>query len=192
MKKDFINQFKSLNKLAEAGGTVIFGGTSDINIPLCELKQAYGLNENYYNRSIENLSAQDASEVYRECISELKPETVFLHIGQADVEQFTVSSDNFVSEYRKLINQIRKDNKKCRIAIVSLAGDSDVTCAMNKQLKYLANSERCEYCDITNQIPCNPKHVREISSFIHNLGFVQPVQCKRPIYDLSRMIFCFE
>ena len=90
MKKDFINQFKSLNKLAEAGGTVIFGGTSDINIPLCELKQAYGLNENYYNRSIENLSAQDASEVYRECISELKPETVFLHIGQAS-PQFIVS-----------------------------------------------------------------------------------------------------
>ena len=46
MNYNIINQFKSLNNLAEPGGTVIFGGTSDISIPLCELKQAYELNEN--------------------------------------------------------------------------------------------------------------------------------------------------
>ena len=35
-----IAKYKSLNQLAEADGTVIFGTSSDVNIPLGELKQA--------------------------------------------------------------------------------------------------------------------------------------------------------
>ena len=191
MNYNIINQFKSLNNLAEPGGTVIFGGTSDLNIPLCELKQAYELNENYYNRSIDNLSVEDACEVYKACIAELKPNTVFLHIGQADTDKITNSSDKFIASYRKLINLIKRNNKKCRIAIVSLTGTSNETQELNKHLKYLADSERCEYCDITNQISYGPDYTKEITSFIYNVGFVQPLRNKRPLYSLTKVLFCY-
>ena len=36
-----IKKYSALNELAEKGGTVIFGGTTDVNIPLCELKQTF-------------------------------------------------------------------------------------------------------------------------------------------------------
>ena len=47
-----------LNKLADLNGTVIFGGTEDREIPLCELKQAFELDSKLYNRSIAELSIE--------------------------------------------------------------------------------------------------------------------------------------
>ena len=41
MIENEIAKYKSLNQLAEADGTVIFGGNNDVNIPLGELKQAF-------------------------------------------------------------------------------------------------------------------------------------------------------
>ena len=46
----------TLNSISEQDGIVIFGSTEDIYIPLCELKQAFGIKENCYNRSFENLT----------------------------------------------------------------------------------------------------------------------------------------
>ena len=59
-----IKKYQSLNELAEQGGIIIFGGTEDKEIPLCELKQAFELKSNLYNRSITNLSVDSAVEVY--------------------------------------------------------------------------------------------------------------------------------
>ena len=47
--------FKALNEIAELGGVVIFGGSDAHNIPLCELKQAFSLKENYYKKFIDPL-----------------------------------------------------------------------------------------------------------------------------------------
>lgn len=192
MNHNVINRFKSLNKLAEPYGTVIFGGTSDVNIPLCELKQAYGLSENYYNRSVTNLSIYDASDIYKDCIAELKPDTVFLHIGEADSSNGSDSDDSFINAYRKLINQIRNNNKKCRIAIISLKSTDKAAQKLNKQLSYLADSEHCEYCDIANQVSCNSECSKELSSFIYNTGFVHPLRNKRPLYSLTKILFCYD
>ena len=192
MREQDIKNYNALNKLAEQNGIVIFGGKENISIPLCELKQAFGIKENCYNRSFENLTISEAFDIYADCVAELSPETILLHIE--DAESFKFSADKFTDDYRKLISQIRKDNKKCRIGIVSVKNydsNNDIT-KLNKQLKYIADSEKCEFCDISSKKTCSPAQVKSISSFIHNMGFVQPVQCKRPIYDLSRMIFCFE
>lgn len=189
MRNQEMKNYKALNKLAEQNGIVIFGGSEDISIPLCELKQAFCIPENCYNRSFENLVIRDACALYHDCVSELVPETVLLHIE--DTEAFNDSADRFTDEYRKLISQIRKNNKKCRIAIVSLKNydnQSDIA-KFNKQLQYIADSEKCEFCDISEKKVWSPQKTKEVVSFVRNIGFVHPLKNKRPVYDLVKIFF---
>ena len=192
MREQEIKNYKALNKLAEQNGIVIFGGAEDVFIPLCELRQAFGIKENCYNRSFENLTISEACTLYTECIAELSPETILLHI--ADTKSFCFSVENFTDDFRKLISQIRKDNKKCRIGIVSAKNhDSNGEIAeLNKQLKYIADSEKCEFCDISEKKVWNPQQTKDVVSFVYNVGFVHPLKNKRPLNDLVKMLFCFE
>lgn len=194
MREQEIKKYESLNAIAEQDGIVIFGSTEDMDIPLCELKQAFDIKESCYNRSFGNLSADEACDMYTACIKVLSPETLLLHIGFADIERFKTSPEGFAKNYRKLISQIKSSNKKCRIAVVSLKNyNCDSTIAkLNKQLKYIADSEKCEFCDISQKKLCNPQQTKDVVSFVYNIGFVHPLKNKIPLNDLVKMFFCFE
>ena len=189
-----IKKYSSLNELAEKGGTIIFGGKEDKNIPLCELRQAFELDSKFYNRSFENISITNAAELYGECIAPIEPDTVLLHIGENDLDLFSENSDRFIELYRELVDKIRCYNKKCRIAIVSLKNyDGDIVKAkLNEQLKYLADSERCEFADIAEKKIWNPKGTKDVVSFVYSIGFVRPLKIQKPIYDLVKILFCFK
>jgi len=194
MFEDKIAKYKFLNQLAEADGTVIFGTSSDVNIPLGELKQAFALSGSIYNRSFSDLSVADAARVYGECVAELCPDTVIVHIGGADVSDFGGKETEFEENYRTLIETIREKNKDCRIVIVSLKNyDNDITVAeINKLLCEIADSEKCEFEDISAKRSWNVKESSETASFIYDIGFVRPLNIKRPIYNLVRILFCYE
>lgn len=189
-----MKRYRALNALAEQGGLVIVGGSSDREIPLCELKQAFALDSKLYNRSMTELSLKDAVKYYDTCIETLNPETVFLHIGESDLAFFVEDSAAFDQKYHELIEHIRNRNKKCDIVIVSLKNpDEDaVITEINKHLKYISDSERCEYGDITTKRVWNPKETRDVVSFLYSTGFVRPFKNKRPLYDLVKILFCFE
>ena len=189
-----IAKYRSLNQLAEADGTVIFGTSSDTNIPLGELKQAFALNDSIYNRSFSQLSVADAAKVYGECVAELCPDTVLLHIGETDVSDFVGNESAFEEAYRDLIGTVREKNKNCRIVIVSLKNyDNNATVAnINKLLCEIANTEKCEFEDISSKREWNVKESSETASFIYDLGFDRPLNIKRPIYNLVRILFCYE
>lgn len=193
MFENEIAKHKSLNQLAESDGIVIFGGAEDANIPLGELKQAFSLNDNIYNRSIAGLSATDAAKVFDECIAELCPDTVLLHIGEADISNFEGNEAAFEEGYRALIKAIRAKNKRTRIAILSLKNyENDAAVAkLNKHLKYIADSEKCEFEDISVKRVWNAKENREVTSFLYEIGFERPLNIKRPIYNLVRILFCY-
>lgn len=182
-------KYSALNKLAEKGGTVIFGSKEDAAIPLCELKQSFELDSNFYNRSFEELCIINAKELYKSYIADLVPDTIFLHIGENDLSLFQEDSNNFISLYRELISEIRSCNKKCHIAIVSLKnydGNAVIT-KLNEQLKYLADSERCEFADISEKKIWNPRGIRDAVSFAYSLG----LKVQKPIYDLAKVLFCY-
>ena len=190
MREQEIKKHKTLNSISEQDGIVIFGSTEDIYIPLCELKQAFGIKENIYNRSFENLTISETCDIYADCVADLYPETILLHIE--DKESFKTSADKFTADYRKLISQIRKNNKKCRIGIVSAKNydnNNDIT-ELNKQLKNIADSEKCEFCDISQKRLWNPQQTKDVVSFVYNIGFVHPLKNKRPLNDLVRLLFC--
>ena len=189
-----IAKFKSLNQLAESDGIVIFGGAADVNIPLGELKQAFALSDHIYNRSIAGLSAADAARVYDECVKELCPETVLLHIGEADVPSFDGNEAAFEEGCRALIETIRAKNKRTRIVVVSLKNyeNNVVITKLNKSLAYITDSEKCEFEDISAKRVWNAKENREVTSFLYEIGFDHPLNIKRPIYNLVRILFCYE
>lgn len=193
MFENEIKKYQALNELAEQNGIVIIGGTEDKNIPLCELKQAFELNSNLYNRSVDNLSVNDVSKIYDTCVAQLNPESVLLHIGNADLKLFEDNSSDFDNKYRELIKHIRTSNSKCDIAIISLknADDNNNIAEINKHLKYIAESERCEYGDISTKRVWNPKQTKDVVSFVYSIGFVHTLKNKRPIYDLVKILFCY-
>lgn len=187
-----IKKYLALNELAEAGGTVLFGGTADKSIPLCELKQAFSLTEKLYNRSFTGLSVTDAVTAYDSCITGLNPDCVLLHIGEEDVTLFDTDSATFEQHFRALVQHIRKLDKKCTIGIISLRNpdNSEAISELNKSLKYIAESERCEFEDISVKRVWNPKEMKDVVSFVYSTGFVRPLRNKRPLYDLVKILFC--
>ena len=187
-------RYNRLNALAETDGIVIFGCKEDKNIPTGELCRAFSVDTNVYNRSFDELSVKDAVEVYEQTVAPLNPETLLIHLGEADIEFFTQNPGEFDNKYRELINTVRKHNKKCRISVISLRNyknDRNIT-EMNRHLKYLADSEKCEYGDIASKRVWNPKAEMEAVSFVYSIGFVNPIKNKRPLYDLVKILFCYE
>ncbi len=187
-----IARYKRLNELAEQNGIVIMGGSEDKDIPMCELKQAFALDSKLYNRSFEALNVDVAGKLYDECVAPLKPESVLLHIGTADLEAFAEDKTAFANSYRMLIRHIRECDKKCRIAIISLKNDdgNEMIDEMNKNLKIIAESEQCEFGDIATKRVWNPKETKDVVSFVYSIGFVRPLTNKRPLYDLIKILFC--
>lgn len=194
MCENEIRRYQALNELADQGGLVIMGGSSDREIPLCELKQDFAIDEKLYNRSITGFSVRDAAEYYDKCIKAIAPDSIFLHIGEADISFFAEDPSGFDREYRELIGHIRNSDKKCDIAVISIRNPEEdaVTSEMNKHLKYIADSERCEYADITTKRVWNPSETKDIVSFVYSTGFVYPLKNKRPLYDLVKILFCYE
>ena len=174
-------------------GIVIFGSGEDKDIPMGELRQAFAVEENVYNRSFECLSVKDAEELYDKYVAPLIPGIVLIHIGEADRALFEENPAEFDCKYRELIDHIRDQNKKCRIAVVSQRnyGNDPQIEEMNKHLKYVADSEKCEYGDISAKKAWNPKASMDAASFVYSIGFVHPLKNKRPLYDLVKMLFCY-
>ena len=90
-----VRKYQKLNELAEQDGIVVFGGSEDLKIPLGELRQAFSVESKMYNRSIAGLSVKDALSVYDECVAPIAPETVLIHIGEADRKFFEEHPSEF-------------------------------------------------------------------------------------------------
>lgn len=192
MREAELNTYMKLNELAEQGSIVIFGGDEDKDIPICEIRQAFAMESKIYNRSVENLSVYDALAVYQKVVAPLDPETMLIHIGKADLASFDEDPAGFDDQYKELIRAVKARNKNCRIAVVSLKNyDNDPQISeLNKHLKYIAAFENCEYGDISAKKVWGPKASMDAASFVYSVGFVHPLQNKRPIYDLVKMMFC--
>ena len=186
-----LKKYQRLNEIAEQGGIVIFGSDEDMSIPVGELRQAFSIESKMYNRSFSNLSIRDALEVYKKIIEPLEPETLLLHIGISDLSFFSENPTEFDNKYRELLGKIRLENPKIRIAIVSLRNyteDPQIQ-EMNTHLKYIADSEKCEYGDISNKRVWNPQNTIDMISFIYSLNYVRHLNTKRPLHDLVKMTF---
>lgn len=191
MRELEFKKYHILNDLAEKNGIVVLGSGADKQIPIGELRQAFEINEKIYNRSFENLSLKEAELVYDQCVSELEPETILVHIGESDLEFFKENPAKFDALYCGFLKKMKADNKKCHIVVVSLKNyeNNSVMTELNRHLQFIAESERCEYADISGKRLWNPKSTKEAVAFVYSLGFVRPLKNKRTTYDLIKVLF---
>ena len=197
MEKKLSEQYEALNKLAGPGGTVIMGGRSDLGLPLGELKQAFGLEDNLYNRSVDNLSVRNAAGVYDACIAQLAPSVLLLHIGEEDRALFQEESGEFDRGCRELVSHIRSMTPGCEVVMVSqelpdAPGEMESVRELNRHLKYIAESEQCRYEDISSKHVWNPDQTKEVVAFVRSVGFVRPLRQKKPVYDLVRTLYGYQ
>lgn len=179
--------YSQLNELADSGGLVIFGGKTDQGIPMCELKQAFHLQDKLYNRSIDGLSVHNGAEYFDACVAPLKPKDVLLRIGEADREFFAENAAGFDKKLSALLRHMRNNSCIRRIALIS---GTDTT-EMNTHLAAVAKSEGCEFCDISHNRLMNPQKISDDLSFVYAFGFVRPLNRSRPLYDLAKILFCY-
>lgn len=185
-----ISIYDHLNELAQLGGVVILGGEQDRGLPLCELKQAFELKEALYNRSMTGLSVENGAAIYERSVAPLEPEVLFIHIGEADKDLFEQKPSYFDHKLRLLLQHIKAVDASCQIGLISLRPKGDpIFSSMNKHLSVIAQTEQCEFCDIPEANVWNPRHTKDVLSFVYSTGFVRSLNRKRPMYDLAKLLF---
>ncbi len=143
--------YKQLNKIARKDGIVLFGSNFAKAIPVCELKQAFELDCDIYNRSLTDLSVFDAEGLLDRCVISLAPKKVLLQLGETDLERGYCTIPEIINAYEKVIVKLRKANKRCQITLVSVCNNGSELHPgeLNKQIEKLARKEKCKYADIS-------------------------------------------
>lgn len=187
-KEDNMN-FKELNELSKKNQVVLLGGTLDKEIPVTELAQAFSFNFELYNRSADALSVKEAKAYFEDYVSGLKPEGIILHLGDNDISAFQNNAEAFDKNYLALIAAIKADNKKRRIALVSVNNPKNdkVVAALNARIKALAASEKCVYVNLENAKLWNPKANLAASAFARNMG----VSVRKPLSDVAEILYSY-
>ena len=175
----------------ENEAVILFGGSADKEIPVAEIAQSYDFNFPMYNRSFHGLSLKDAKKSFSEKIETMNPEAVILHIGADDLDLFKKNSAEFDIKYIDLISFIKSGNKKRRVALISNLDpvNAHLFDEMNRHIKAIADSEHCTFVDINNAKLWNPESTKELMSFMYNVGFDQPLNVKKPLGDISEILY---
>lgn len=184
--------YERLNDLAQPGGVVILGGAQDRGLPLCELKQAFELKEALYNRSVTGLSVENGAAIYDQCVALLKPDALFIHIGEADKTLFEQKPSYFDHKLRLLLQHIKAVDPSCQIGLLCVCPEDDpIFSSMNRHLSAIAQTEQCVFCHIPEANVWNLRHMKDVVGFVYSTGFVRPLNTKRPMHDLAKLLFHF-
>lgn len=188
--KSIVEGYRELNRLAEGGGIVVFGGKEDAELPLGELGRTFGIEEPMYNRSIPGLKVEDACRAYDDCVAELEPDTVILHTGEADSCETDAELERFDANLRRLLKHIKKTSKRCRIAVVALSNDEKDAkrTEINEHMRRIAAAEGCEFGDISSKRTVSAG-TSEAAAFVYRLGFVHSLHRAHPLGDLVDILY---
>lgn len=170
---------------------VLLGGSLDKEIPVAEVAQSFNFNFKMYNRSKYGLSLKDARKTYLESVEPMNPEAVIIHLGKEDVEMFKNNSADFDVKYLELLSSIRHQNKDRRIALVSLEEESKVEVEMNRHIKAIAESEKCEFVNMDRAKLWDTEKTKEVTAFMYELGFDSQLKVKKPLGDISKVLYSY-
>ena len=178
-------------KKSDGESVVLLGGSLDKEIPVAEVAQSFNFNFKMYNRSKYGLSLKDARKTYLESVEPMNPEAVIIHLGKEDVEMFKNNSADFDVKYLELLSSIRHQNKDRRIALVSLEEESKVEVEMNRHIKAIAESEKCEFVNMDRAKLWDTEKTKEVKAFMYELGFDSQLKVKKPLGDISKVLYSY-
>ena len=107
------NAFRAVNELAMKGEIVIYGSTYMANFPFYELINKSRLENAVYNRSIGEMTTEEALELLQVCVLDIKPGKVFLHLGEADYDR-----EGVAETYAEIAGKIRAELPDTKIYLI--------------------------------------------------------------------------
>ena len=159
--------YRELDSIVGKTSSVIFGNGTIAEVPLSELINVFGLNISACNRSIPQLSINEAAQYLDECVFRLDPDKVFLCF-ENNCEQPSADAEAFIDAYTELIVKL-STGCSCRIYILSAMSSVQNMSEMNDSLRKLARKYNCEYIDISDCSLGTPSMLRLFKTLIHHM-----------------------
>ena len=181
---------KGQSNREEKNAVILLGNGLDTKIPVQSLGKEFKFNFKIYNKSCEKLSFENVQEYFSNAVAPLAPEGIMIHLGENDINLCMNNSELFDTNYLDFIKQIKSCNKKCRIALVSVANpqNNKVISQMNRRIKAIADSEKCSFVNLDNAHLWNPAATKAAIEFAHNMG----LNTRKPLSDVAEILFSYE
>lgn len=164
------NAMKETNDLMMKGEIVIFGSTYMAGFPFYDLINKCNLENAIYNRSIEGLTIEEADAILEDCVIALKPEKIFIALGEEDEK-----TKNAADKYCNLINRIRLLLPKSKIYVIGLVSNSAYAESFNKQISVLDDKKNIFYIELMSP------NVSESKLYKHRFKILSCFFRKRPL-----------
>ncbi|MDY2839864.1 MAG: hypothetical protein SOT46_05770 [Treponema sp.] len=199
VKKEYMNKniyemeenmnYEELNNIAQKNAVILFGGAMDKKIPVAELAQSFEFDFKIYNRSEELLSVKNAKDIYSKNIQPLEPEAILIHIGETDQNLFKNSSVDFDNYYMSMLETIKNTNKNCRVALISVRNENEdrLITEMNRHIKAIADSERCDFINLDSVKLWNPRATKASVDFAYSMG----LKSKKPLRNIAEILYSY-
>lgn len=184
---DLINK-KSQN-VEKKNAVLLLGGARDKDIPVASLAKDFNFNFPIYNKSESNYSVSSIQNYYESNIAASQPEGLLIHLGENDVQLFSNDSSSFDNNYLNFVEYLKKSNKACRIALVSVDNpNNDKTLKlMNAHIKAIADAEKVTFISLENAKLWNPEATKAASDFAYNMG----LKIRKPLRDVAEILYSF-
>ena len=131
------NAYKGINEISMKGEIVIFGSTYMAGFPFYELTNRCNLENAVYNRSITDLTINEAKEILQDCVLSLKPSKVFLDLGEEDSDR-----SDAICKYNEIVNIIRKELPRTKLYLICLTDESAYANNFNKNIISLCKKDK--------------------------------------------------
>lgn len=168
---------------------ILMGGAWDKEIPVEKLAKDFNFNFDIYNKSEAGLTVSKAVEYFKSTISQMLPEGIMLHLGEEDLALFQKDSAAFDSNYLNLIDEIKAVNKKCRIALLSVAnpeGRKDIN-LLNAHISAIAQTEKATFINLENAKLWNPEATKAASDFAYSMG----LNVRKPLRNVAEILYSY-
>lgn len=182
--------FRNVDEKTERKNQVVLVGSSfDQKIPASQLASHFKFNFKLYNKSVENLSLKSAAEYYKTVLTQLKPEGIIFHLGENDISLYQNDSTAFDKYYLDLLAAVKKTNKNTRLALVSVvnATNDKIISEMNKHIKAIADSEKCQFVNLDNAGLWNPQALKGAVEFAQCMG----LNTRKPLSDVAEILYSY-
>ena len=181
---------KGQSNREEKNAVILLGNGLDTKIPVQSLGKEFKFNFKIYNKSCDKLCFEDVYEYFTQNIAPLAPEGIMIHLGENDINLCVNNSELFDANYMNLIKQIKDCNKKCRIALISVANpqNNKTVALVNRHIKAIADSEKCIYVNLDNAHLWNPAATKAAVEFAHSMG----LNTRKPLNDVAEILYSYE
>lgn len=180
---------KTNDSIEKTNSVILMGGEFDKKIPVNELAKSFDFNFDIYNKSDANLCVENSTKYFKENIAQLYPEGILIHLGKDDVKSFSEDSTRFDNAYLNLLNEIKQNNKNCRIALISINNpnkDKNIS-AMNVHIKAIAESAKATFVNLESVKLWNPAATKAASEFAYTMG----LRTRKPLKDVADILYSY-